>query len=77
MEEKKTSKLKKIIAIAILVVVVLFAIVTAIVLNSYRKDLESLEEANDEITQDPSTNEGETAQIANIACEKWANSQNS
>lgn len=77
MEEKKTSKLKKIIAIAILVVVVLFAIVTAIVLNSYRKDLESLEEANDEITQDPPTKESETAQIANIACKNWIKSQNS
>ena len=77
MEEEKTSKLKKIIAITLLVVVVLFAIVTAIVLNSYRKDLESLEEANDEITQDPPTDEGETAQIANIACKNWIKSQNS
>ena len=77
MEEEKTSKLKTIIAITLLVVVVLFAIVTAIVLNSYRKDLESLEEANDEITQDPPTNESETAQIANIACKNWIKSQNS
>ena len=77
MEEKKTSKLKKLIAIAILVVVVLFAIITSIVLNSYKKDLENLEDANDAITQDPPTDEGETAQIANIACKKWANSQNS
>ena len=77
MEEKKTSKLKKIIAIAILVVVVLFAIITSIVLNSYRKDLENLEDANDEITQDPPTNESEPAQIANIACKNWIKSQNS
>ena len=77
MEEKKTSKLKKIIAIAILVVVVLFAIITSIVLNSYRKDLENLEDANDAITQDPPTDEGETAQMANFAYEKWINSQNS
>ena len=77
MEEKKTSKLKKIIAITILVVVVLFAIITSIVLNSYRKDLENLEDANDAITQDPPTDEGETVQIANFACKKWANSQNS
>ena len=77
MEEKKTSKLKKIIAIAILVVVVLFAIITSIVLNSYRKDLENLEDANDAITQDPPTDECETAQMANFAYEKWINSQNS
>ena len=77
MEEKKTSKLKKIIAIAILVVVVLFAIITSIVLNSYRKDLENLEDANDAITQDPPTDEGETAQMANFAYKKWINSQNS
>ena len=77
MEEKKTSKLKKIIAITVFVVVVLFAIITSIVLNSYRKDLENLEDANDAITQDPPTDEGETAQIANFACKKWANSQNS
>ena len=77
MEEKKTSKLKKIIAIAILVVVVLFAIITSIVLNSYKKDLENLEDANDAITQDPPTDEGETAQIANIACTNRIKSQNS
>lgn len=77
MEEKKTSKLKKIIAITVLVVVVLFAIITSIVLNSYRKDLENLEDANDAITQDPPTDEGETAQMANFAYEKWINSQNS
>lgn len=77
MEEKKTSKLKKLIAIAILVVVVLFAIITSIVLNSYKKDLENLEDANDAITQDPPTDEGETAQIANIACTNWIKSQNS
>ena len=77
MEEEKTSKLKKIIAIAILVVVVLFAIITSIVLNSYRKDLENLEDANDAITQDPPSDEGETAQIANIVCKNWIKSQNS
>lgn len=77
MEEKKTSKLKKLIAIAILVVVVLFAIITSIVLNSYKKDLENLEDANDAITQDPPTDEGETAQIANIACTNRIKSQNS
>ena len=77
MEEKKTSKLKKIIAITVLVVVVSFAIITSIVLNSYRKDLENLEDANDAITQDPPTDEGETAQIANIACTNWIKSQNS